>query len=155
MRKIVLFIGMSRDGCIEARSATLLARSEELRLPHEHVPRGDGHVHRAWERLQLDGGLLLAHRRREARRHPVEVEFARLWRDMPKMVYSRTLESAGWGTEIRREVDPAEIRALEQPGGDIVIGGPNLADLLPAGPHRRVPGVRSPPGFRAAWNCSC
>ncbi|WP_327268703.1 dihydrofolate reductase family protein [Streptomyces sp. NBC_01218] len=56
-------------------------------------------------------------------------EFAGIWRDMPKYVYSRTLTEAGWGSEIVREVDPGAIRALKaEPGGDLVVGGPMLAD---------------------------
>ena len=58
---------------------------------------------------------------------PEEREFAPIWRDTPKIVYSRTLTEAGWNTEIRREVDPDEVRAMAAaPGGDIVVGGPNL-----------------------------
>jgi dihydrofolate reductase len=55
-----------------------------------------------------------------------EREFAGIWRETPKVVYSRTLETADWGTEIRREVDPAEVRALAAEG-DLVVGGADLA----------------------------
>ena len=59
---------------------------------------------------------------------PPMVEFARIWRDMPKIVFSRTLEQAGWNTTIVREVVPEQIRELKaQPGGDLVIGGSILA----------------------------
>lgn len=58
------------------------------------------------------------------------VEFARIWRDMPKIVYSRTLEleRAGSNTTVVREVVAEEVLALKaQPGGDMVVGGANLA----------------------------
>ena len=56
------------------------------------------------------------------------VEFARIWRDMPKIVYSRTLDHAGWNTTIVRDVVPEEVKKLkEQPGGDMALGGANLA----------------------------
>ncbi len=56
------------------------------------------------------------------------VEFARIWREMPKIVYSTTLEAADWNTTIAREVDAGEIAALKaQPGGDLVVGGAVLA----------------------------
>lgn len=59
---------------------------------------------------------------------PVMAEFAGIWREMPKIVYSRTLKSAAWKATIAREVDPDEIRALKDtPGGDLVLGGANLA----------------------------
>jgi dihydrofolate reductase len=62
---------------------------------------------------------------------PAVVEYARIWRDMPKFVYSRTLERADWNTTIVREVDPDEIRRLQdQPGGDLALGGADLADTF-------------------------
>ncbi len=36
-------------------------------------------------------------------------EFARIWRDMPKIVYSTTLDHADWNTTIVREVVPEEV----------------------------------------------
>jgi dihydrofolate reductase len=55
-------------------------------------------------------------------------EFAGIWREMPKYVFSRTLEHAGWHTTIVREVVPAEIEALKAgPGGDLALGGADLA----------------------------
>jgi dihydrofolate reductase len=55
-------------------------------------------------------------------------EFARMWREMPKIVFSRTLERAGWNTTVVREVVPEEIEALRaQPGGDMALGGADLA----------------------------
>jgi dihydrofolate reductase len=59
---------------------------------------------------------------------PPIVEFARIWRDMPKIVFSRTLERAGWNTVVKRDVDPDEMRALKaEPGGDLAVGGADLA----------------------------
>ncbi len=56
------------------------------------------------------------------------VEFAGIWREMRKIVYSRTLERAGWNATIVREVVPEEVRALtSMPGGDMALGGANLA----------------------------
>jgi dihydrofolate reductase len=59
---------------------------------------------------------------------PTVVEFARIWRDMPKVVYSRTLDRADWNATVVRDVVPAEVLALKaQPGGDLVVGGSDLA----------------------------
>jgi dihydrofolate reductase len=56
------------------------------------------------------------------------VEFARIWGDMPKIVHSTTLERADWKTTIVREVVPEEVTELKsQPGGDMVLGGADLA----------------------------
>lgn len=54
-------------------------------------------------------------------------EFAAIWRDTPKVVFSRTLPSVGRGAQLRREVDPDEVRAwLAGPGGDLFVGGADL-----------------------------
>ncbi|MFI9548354.1 hypothetical protein ACIHAR_31325 [Streptomyces sp. NPDC052016] len=37
---------------------------------------------------------------------------ATLWRDIPKYVYSRTVEHADWNTTVVRQVLPEEVRAL-------------------------------------------
>jgi dihydrofolate reductase len=59
---------------------------------------------------------------------PVMAEFAGIWRTMPKIVFSRTLESVAWNATLAREVDPGEIRALQATaGGDLVLGGADLA----------------------------
>ena len=47
---------------------------------------------------------------------------------MPKIVYSRTLQHAEWTATIVREVVPEDIQQLkQQPGGDMVVGGADLA----------------------------
>lgn len=59
---------------------------------------------------------------------PTVAEFAGIWRDMPKIVYSRTLESADPHVTVVREVVPADVLDLKaQPGGDLVLGGSDLA----------------------------
>jgi dihydrofolate reductase len=56
------------------------------------------------------------------------VEFASIWRDMPKIVYSTTLEQADWNTTIVRDVVPEEVFELKaQPGGDLVLSGADIA----------------------------
>ena len=56
------------------------------------------------------------------------VEFARIWRDMPKIVFSRTLERADWNTTVVRDVVADEVMELKAaPGGDLVLGGADLA----------------------------
>ena len=43
---------------------------------------------------------------------PLRAEFARIWVDMLKVLYSRTLERADWNTTIAPEVGPDEVRRL-------------------------------------------
>jgi dihydrofolate reductase len=59
---------------------------------------------------------------------PPMVEFARIWREMPKIVYSKTRPRADWNTTIVRDVIPEEVEKLKtQPGGDLSLGGADLA----------------------------
>jgi dihydrofolate reductase len=59
---------------------------------------------------------------------PAERQFAAFWREVPKLVYSRTLTAAQWATGIVREVVPDEVRALKEAGdGDMILGGADLA----------------------------
>ncbi|MFN8496403.1 MAG: dihydrofolate reductase family protein [Anaerolineae bacterium] len=58
----------------------------------------------------------------------VEVDFARIWRSKPKLVFSRTLDSVGWNSTLAREVRPDDIRRLKADSdGDLSVGGANLA----------------------------
>src|SRR5437588_11496878 len=60
---------------------------------------------------------------------PTVVEFAPIWRDMSKVVYSRTLERAEWNATVVPDAVPVEVLALKaQPGGDLVLGGADLID---------------------------
>ena len=56
------------------------------------------------------------------------LEFAGIWRDMPKFVFSRTVTQAGRDTTVIHDVVPEQIAKLKaQPGGDIALSGANLA----------------------------
>ena len=58
------------------------------------------------------------------------VEFARIWRDMPKIVYSRTLARAGWNTTIGRDVVPEEMpRSRRSPAATSASAAPTSSHL--------------------------
>jgi len=59
-------------------------------------------------------------------------EFAEAIDDIPKIVYSRTLESVDWrNTELKREIVKEEILDLKQRAGkDIFVGSPSLIVAL-------------------------
>ncbi|MFS8199943.1 dihydrofolate reductase family protein [Streptomyces sp. CWNU-52B] len=129
MRKIILSMSVSLDGFFEGEN-------------HEiGWSKVDDELHRHFnERIGALGGLLTGRVTHELmadywptadqnpENSPTVREFAGIWRDMPKTVYSRTLEKADWNATVVREVVPDAIRALkEQPGGDFVVGGAELA----------------------------
>lgn len=59
---------------------------------------------------------------------PLTVDFAHVWRDMPKVVFSRTLESVDWNSRLERG-DPVEVvRKLKaETGGPLEVAGATLA----------------------------
>jgi dihydrofolate reductase len=63
---------------------------------------------------------------------PHTLHFAPIWRSTPKIVFSRTLEEAGWDTRIIRDHVADEVTALkQQPGKDLLLtGGSMLAATL-------------------------
>jgi dihydrofolate reductase len=62
-----------------------------------------------------------------------EHDFAGVWRPLPKVVYSKTLDSVEGNARLAREVDPDEIRAMkEEPGKDLEVGGATLAAAFTA-----------------------
>ncbi|GAA0392712.1 riboflavin biosynthesis protein RibD [Acrocarpospora corrugata] len=59
---------------------------------------------------------------------PPMAEFARIWREMPKIVYSTTLDRVDWNSTLVRAVVPQEVLELKaRPGGDLAVGGATLA----------------------------
>jgi len=56
-------------------------------------------------------------------------EFAGIWREKPKYVFSKTLEpSQSWNTTVLRDVVPEEIAGLKgRVDGDLSLGGADLA----------------------------
>ena len=60
-----------------------------------------------------------------------DVDFARIWRATPKIVFSRTLEQADWGSRLIRKNAVEEVFRLKQDTeGDMDVGGPTLAAEL-------------------------
>ena len=56
------------------------------------------------------------------------VDFARIWKRTPKIVFSRTLDWVEGNARLVKEVSAGSIARLkEQPGKDIEVGGANLA----------------------------
>jgi dihydrofolate reductase len=129
MRKIILMMSVSLDGFIEGPDRELDWHLIDDEL-HTHFNRELGAMG-----AFLGGRVtyeLMAGFWPTADADPTSpapmVEFARIWRDMPKIVYSRTLEQAGWNTTVVRDVVAEEVMELKaQPGGDLVLGGADIA----------------------------
>jgi dihydrofolate reductase len=59
------------------------------------------------------------------------LEFAAIWRDLPRIVFSRTLETVdGTSRLVRGDVVDEVARLKAQPGLDMDVGGPTIAAPL-------------------------
>ena len=129
MRKIILMMSVSLDGFFEGPDGQLDWHLVDEEL-HSHFNEQLGAMS-----AFLDGRVtyeLMAGYWPTADADPSSAgpvaEFARIWRDMPKIVFSRTLERADWNATVVRDVVVEEIMELKaQPGGDMVLGGADLA----------------------------
>ncbi|MGW0827459.1 dihydrofolate reductase family protein [Streptomyces sp. NPDC002845] len=129
MRKIVLMMSVSLDGYIEGPNREI----------DWHVVDDELHTHFNEECARM-GAFLMGRVTYElmegfwptADADPgatkTVADFAGIWRNMPKIVFSRTLKRADAHSTIVREVVVDDIRALKsQEGGDLSVGGADLA----------------------------
>lgn len=62
---------------------------------------------------------------------PAMRDFARIWRDKPKVVFSTTLKGVEWNSRLVRGDVVEEVARLKQlPDNDMDVGGPTLASAL-------------------------
>jgi dihydrofolate reductase len=62
---------------------------------------------------------------------PAMLEFARIWRDKPKIVLSRTLGRVEWNSRLVSDDAAGEVARLRaEPGFDMNVGGPTTASTL-------------------------
>ena len=58
-------------------------------------------------------------------------EFAKIWTEKPKVMFSRTVKTADWNTRVVNDNLAEEVTRLkQQPGGDLAVGGANIASSL-------------------------
>jgi dihydrofolate reductase len=128
MRKVVYSMGVTLDGFIAGPGGNIdwSEPDEELHRFHNEQSRQlSAHLYgrrlyevmRFWETADQDASLA-----------DHEREFARIWQDTPRYVFSNTLERAEGGATLIRGDIAEEVRRLkEQPGGGMAVGGADLA----------------------------
>src|SRR5216683_7028010 len=129
MRKVILFVQVSLDGFFEGPRKEIDWHMVDDEL-HAHVIeelKAMGAFLNGRVTYELMAGFWPTADADPGSTPPVK-EFARIWRDMPKAVYSKTLTSAGWNTTIARDVVRGEVEELKlRARGDLVVGGGDLA----------------------------
>jgi dihydrofolate reductase len=131
MRKVIYSMGVSLDGFIAGSGGEIdwSAPDEELHRFHNQQTRDLG-AHLCGRRLyEVMLYWETAEENPSAAEH--ELEFARIWKDLPKIVFSKTLEKVEGNAKLVRNGVAEEVATLkEQPGGDLAVGGAGLASTL-------------------------
>jgi dihydrofolate reductase len=128
VRKLIYAMGVSLDGFIAGPGGNIdwSAPDEELHRFHNQQARETG-AHLYGRRLYET--MLYWE---TADQHPLatdyELEFARIWKGTPKIVFSTTLEKVEGNARLVRDGVAEEVAGLkEQPGKDLAVGGAGLA----------------------------
>jgi dihydrofolate reductase len=129
MGKIVAFSGLSLDGFIEGPDHDISWHmvDEEFHVDVNEYLRTVGAYFqgRRTHELMVD---FWPHADEDPSNPPLIREYAGIWREKPKYVFSTTIDTTEWNTTVVREVDPDYIAELKgQYDADIVIGGADLA----------------------------
>jgi dihydrofolate reductase len=134
MREIAYFVHTSLDGCVEGPDGEfdwpvmgpeLSGYSRELTARYGEFAYG----RRVWD--MMSGFWPTAESISD---DPHDVAFAPVWRETPKIVFSRTLEKAGWNTRVVGGDLREAVTALKaEQGKDVLLmGGAELAAELTA-----------------------
>ena len=131
MRKLIYSMGVSLDGFIAGPDGEIdwSAPDEELHRFHNQQARETGadlygrrlyEVMRYWETAD-----------EQPSSQEYELEFARIWKDTPKIVFSKTLEKVEGNARLVKDSAAEEVARLkEQPGKELAVGGAGLASTL-------------------------
>ena len=129
MRKLIYSMTVSLDGYIAGPDGAIdwSVPDEELFLLHTQQVQETG--------VQLCGRRLYEtmvywETAQESPLAAGHVEFAQIWKALPKVVFSTTLQSVVGNTRLASgSVDEEVSRLKEQPGKDIAVGGAGLAGV--------------------------
>jgi len=132
MRTLIYSMQVSLDGFIADPDGEIdwSVPDEELHRFHNEQARELG-LHLLGRRLYET--MLFWETAEEQSPTPPLVEFAQIWRALPKVVFSTTLEAdavVGNTTLLRDGVAGEVARLKSQPGADIAVGGAGLASTL-------------------------
>jgi dihydrofolate reductase len=127
MRRLIYSMTVSLDGFIAGPDGAIdwSAPDEELFRFHTRQVQETG-VQLCGRRLYET--MLYWETAQETSLPEEHVEFAQIWKALPKIVFSATLESVVGNTRLARDGVGEEVARLKaQPGKDIAVGGAGLA----------------------------
>jgi dihydrofolate reductase len=128
MRKLIYSMSVSLDGFMAGPGGEIdwsVPDDELFRFHTEQVRELGGHL--LGRRLYETMAYWETAEEQPSLPEP-EREFARIWKDLPKVVFSRTLETVVGNTRLVRDGTAEEVARLkEEPGKDLAVGGAGLA----------------------------
>jgi dihydrofolate reductase len=131
MRKVIYSMGVSLDGFVAGPNGEIdwSPPDEELHRFHNQQVRELG-AHLLGRRLyEVMTYWETADENPSAAEY--ELEFARIWKSLPKIVFSKSLEKVEGNARLVRDGVAEEVAKLkEQPGKDLAVGGAGLASAL-------------------------
>lgn len=131
MRKLIYSLTVSLDGFIADPDGAIdwSAPDEELHRFHNQQTRELG-AHLCGRRLyEVMTYWETVDQNPSAPEH--ELEFARIWKDLPKVVFSKTLDKVEGNARLMSEGAVEEVARLkEEPGKDLAVGGAGLASTF-------------------------
>jgi len=129
MRKVIYAMSVSLDGFIEATDGDLRWSYPDEEL-HQHFNQQEQliDIHLYGRGLYENMASFWPTAGENPSAPQVESEYARIWKDMPKIVFSTTLKQVSWNSRLVSANIAGEVNRLKaQPGGDMSVGGAGLA----------------------------
>jgi len=129
MRKVIFGMGISLDGYIEDANGSLSWHTIDEEL-HTYFNRLESliDIHLYGRKLYENMAAYWPEADKNPSAHQVEIEYAEIWRNKPKIVFSNTLEKVNWNSRLVRGEIEEEVKKLKaQPGNYLSLGGARLA----------------------------
>jgi dihydrofolate reductase len=129
MRKIIYAMSVSLDGFIEAPDGDLRWSYPDEEL-HQHFNEQEQliDIHLYGRGLYENMASYWPAADSNPSTSPAEIEYARIWKNMPKIVFSRTLKQVNWNSRlVSGNITEVVKRLKAQPGRDMSVGGAGLA----------------------------
>lgn len=133
MRKIIYSLSVSLDGFVEDAQKSLdwVHIDEKIHAFFNDQSRGlDAFLYGRTMYELMSAYWPTADENPDA--HAIEVDFSGIWKRVPKLVFSDTLDHVEWNSRLLRRDDLAKTAQTlkAEPGNDLGVGGPTLAGAL-------------------------
>ncbi len=129
MRKVIYGLSVSLDGFMEAANGDLSWSIPDTEI-HQHFNEREKEfdIHLYGRGLYQTMASYWPTAEENPQATEVEKEYARIWKSIPNVVFSKTLDHVEGNARLVRDNIAEEVNNLkQQPGKDMVVGGAGLA----------------------------